>query len=323
MNISKKIIAAILSMVVCLSMAACGDSSSSSSSSKADSSAASVAESKAEESTAEESKAEESKAEESVADTETQPAESEAEPVESEAEPVESEAEPVESEAEPVESEAEPEESEAEPEESEAEPDESEAEPEESEAEPDESEAEPAPSGDAGVVKGDGYEVQLPARWMEFESYKTKLTDALKKDGKTLIGFFKPIGVDFAYYNSEDLENTDGVATFCGKAQKNSLFKSVKLADLEAQLTPTVESKYSSVEGLKFEKKTDVKVGGADAIEYDASGTLNGIAFKDRQYVVLNGDLLMTFSFSVPESDYDALSGDIDQILGAVKFTEA
>lgn len=283
---SKKILAMILSMAVCLSFAACGDDDDDDSSKKSKSKDSSV--SAADDSNEDESKEDDSKADESSEEESKKDESSEEESKKDESSEDES----------------------------------SEDESSEDESSQDESKEDPAPTGDGEWVTGTGYKVFVGSNWVNYDKYKEQVEAAMKEAGKS-IGITAPLNIETCFYHDDD-DYTDGTPCFnVVKPTKNSLFKSVKLKDLESQLTNSLKSQFSSIAGASVESKGMVKVGGADALLFEAKATVNDISLKSRQYVVLNGEYLYNFTFSVPEKDFDGLDKEMEDIIKSVTFTEA
>ena len=291
---TKKILAAAAAIVMCFALASCGSSDSSSSSSDSAASSAaeqvsSTAESKAEESKAEESVAEESKAEESKAE-ESKAEESKAGAAE------ESKAE---------------------------EPAESEAEITISEAEPAASEAETVPSEGGFTIKGTGYTVEFSSDWTDMAEYKDKISSKTAEAAKQEYGL--------------DASSFTGMNSVCaykpqGGSQApvfsvvepvvNSLFKSVKIADLESALTLAMQQQMAGQEGFKLESKGIVNYNGTDFLELYTEYSLDSQVAKARQFFALNGDKEYVISFSIPGDMYDDFLSETEKVMKTFKFTE-
>ena len=290
---TKKLTAAAAALVMCFTFASCGSTDTSDTSgaavspwgqtSEAGSSAA--GESKAEDSKAEESKAEESKAEESKAE--------------------DSKAETV------------TEESKA------GEPAESNAQPEESKAEQTASEAETTPAEGSFVVKGTGYTVEFGEGWMDMADIKDdfgKQSAAAAREkfglddssftGMDVVCAYKPDGVSqVPVFNVVD-------------PVVNSLFKSVKIADLESALTMALQQQMAGQEGFKLENKGIVSYNGADFLELYTEYKTDTAVAKARQFFALNGDKEYVISFSIPGDMYDDFLSETEKVMKTFKFTE-
>jgi len=280
---SKKILAMVLSLVMCLSFAACGDDDSSSKKSKnKDSSVSASDDSANEDSKEDDSDEDESKEDESKEDDSKDDESSEDESSEDES---------------------------------------SEDESSEDDSKDDESsksdDSKPAPSAD-GVVKGTKYEFTPGSNWVTYDEYKAKL----KETGVSAV-IIQPFGSELAMYNVKDLDVTDGVGVFyTSKPQTMSAYKGHKISEFESTLTSTTKNAYKSAEDANVEYKGTVEVGGAEALKYEATGKLNGIAFTDIRYYIISGSTLYSFVFSVPAGDYSALASDMENVIKSVKFTE-
>ena len=291
---TKKLIAAAAALVMCFALVSCGDSDSSGGtngaaalpwgqSSEAESSADD--ESEAVGSKTEESKAEESKAEESKAE--------------------ESKAETL------------PEESKAD------EPAESIAEPEESKPEQTASEPDPTPADGGFIVKGTGYTVEFSSDWKNMVESK----DQIGKNSAAIAE--DQFGIDSSSFTGMDsvcAYKPDGVSQSpvfnVVSPITNSLFRSVKIKDLEQALTLSIKQQLANQEGFKLESKGIVSYNGFDFLELNSEYAINGTKTFARQFFALNGDKEYIISFSNPGGSDSDFWDETEKVMKTFRFTE-
>lgn len=296
---TRKLIAAAAALVMCFSMAACGNSDSSgksdaispwgNASSDAEEDSSKASESKNDESKADESKAEVTTASPAVTTARETTAEAVTTTEESKAE-------------EPALTSEEP----------------------ESQAEVTVSESEKTPSADGSfTVTGTGYTVEFSSKWVDFADLK----DEIGQNTAEVAG--EQFGLDTSEFAGMDSvvmygagEDEPSAVFNVVKPVVNAAFRSVKVSDLEEVLKLSIETQMAGTEGFDMKSKGIVKYNGEEFLELYTEYTIDDAVAKARQFFAIHGDKEFVISFSIPGEKYDELYDETEKVMKTFRFTE-
>ena len=302
---SKKFLAALLSLAMCFSLAACGSSdddeeSSSKKSTKKKSSVTTVVDDDDDDDDSSKSKKKKTTAETEEPDDETETETEKVTEKETETEKVT---------------------------EKQLDPDNETRTEKQTEPEPDESKPEPvAPSGTTRH-DGTGYYFYISSDWLDFDKQKDEIMSSMSDIAKQKFGVDTDSNSQMEtcfYYNDGNLD--DGSTNFnILKPQHNAAYKQLSMDQFAPLFEKALNTQAEGIEGYSFVSNGVKKIGNNKFLEivanYEMDEVLDGNV-KAKQFFALHGEYMYTISFSCPAKDFDSMQPEIDKIMETLTFTD-